>query len=206
MKSAVVFIAVILVSLIVALIGFFFVFLFNRGRRNKVEAIARANGWNFVPTMGKRGPFGNDPSIPRRKLVNVVIRKEPGCTILFFDYIAGRYGGSRVVTISEVIGFPPFTITPRGKFRFGMKPEIAFPSAPEFSAAVKVHSSFEHDVRRILTPLVLMHLGKCGRFWLDASGRSYFSEIMVGGRIPTNSITHLLDQHAYIHWSLMERE
>jgi len=205
MKSVIVTVIFVSGALIFAAFALLIAYHFAGNRRERISTIAKQNNWRFVERMDRKKMFGNEPSIPKETLTNVIVRKEQGCIILFFDYAAGRYGASRIMTISETLRIPQFTITPRGKFRLSMQPEILLPYSQSFSASVKVHSNNENGFRQVLTPAVVNQLGRIGRFWLDANGRSFFSDIIVGGRIPVNSIKLLLDQHAFIHWALMHR-
>lgn len=204
-KTAVVIILVLISSTFISLFVLFISYLIDRYRRSRVRGVAAANGWRFIEKVKRGTLFRRVPAIPNRKLTNVIVRKEFGCTILFFDYPSGRYGASRVVTVSEHLKFPPFTITPRGKLRLSWEPEVAFPHSPRFASALKVHSKYANEVRRVLLPAAADHIAKCGNIWLDAEGNSYFSEIIIAGKMRVASIKLLMDQHAYIHWALLQK-
>ncbi len=201
-KTAIIIFGVVLITLVLGGIAFFVRYLFDRRRTTKIRAIATQCGAEFASVMSKGKLLARSHGIPNRKLYNVIIRKEHGCTILFFDYPSGKYGASRVVTVSEVLRLPPFTITPRGKVALTLQSEVKLPHSPTFSSAVKIHSNYGNEVRQFLTPVVADHLAKCGGFWLDAQDNAFYSGIVIGGYASTKSIRGIMDLHAYVHWAL----
>ena len=187
------------ICLIVVTVG---MYAFSRFRGNRIARFAKQNGWRYIPNLRKGQMFGNDPSIPNSKLRNVIIRKEAGCTILYFEFPAGRSGHvGRVVTISERLRFPSFEIIPKGKPSFSFRTPIQFPPTFGFSSAVKVYSDRPNEVRALLDDNAVAELSKCGRFWLTASGPSFFAD---AGFNPasTATIKAMMYQQAFIHWSL----